>query len=187
MVRELVVLIVNISKKPQQLGVTQSEIAGLMDDFNEYQGTTAIACAMSEVLDNQFNTADNTNDIMIGIIIILLFISPFFQNFVIQNILDFNPYFSYLRFTCLRFIECQCSRYRCWKPYVFNILFNVINYTIYDFTFLENVELISVSAAASIPAMANISTEPSNQFQGESFEMVYFQGIRTIYSFCRNL
>ena len=44
-----------------------------MDNFNEYQGTTAIACAMSEVLDNQFNTADNTNDIMIGIIHFTIF------------------------------------------------------------------------------------------------------------------
>ena len=67
------VLIVNISKKPQQLGVTSSEIVDLMDNFNEYQGTTAIACAMSEVLDNQFNTADNTNDIMIGIIHFTIF------------------------------------------------------------------------------------------------------------------
>ena len=160
------VLIVNISKKPQQLGVTSSEIVDLMDNFNEYQGTTAIACAMSEVLDNQFNTADNTNDIMIGIIHFTIF----FLNFVIQNILDFKPYFSYLRFTCLRFIECQCSRYRCWKPYVL-----MYYYSIYDFIILENVELISVSAAASIPAMANISTEPSNQFQGESFEMDQFK------------
>ena len=48
-------------------------------------------------------------------------------------------------------------------------------YSIYDFIILENVELISVSAAASIPAMANISTEPSNQFQGESFEMDQFK------------
>ena len=76
---EFFVLIVIISKKPQQLGVTSSEIVDLMDNFNEYQGTTAIACAMSEVLDNQFNTADNTNDIMIGIIIILFFISLFFK------------------------------------------------------------------------------------------------------------
>ena len=43
-----------------------------MDDFNEYKGTTAIACAMSEVLDNQFNTADTTNDIMIGIIHLII-------------------------------------------------------------------------------------------------------------------
>lgn len=71
----------NISKKPQQLGVTESEIIGLMDNFNEYQGTTAIACAMSEVLDNQFNTADSTNDIMIGIIDLIIFL--------IQNIKDF--------------------------------------------------------------------------------------------------
>ena len=73
MVRKFFVLIVNISKKPQQLGVTQSEIVGLMDNFNEYKGTTAIACAMSEVLDNQFNTADSTNDIMIGIIDLIIF------------------------------------------------------------------------------------------------------------------
>ena len=38
-----------------------------MDDFTVYQGTTAVACAMEEVLNNQFNTADTTNDIMIGI------------------------------------------------------------------------------------------------------------------------
>ena len=76
-------LTMNISKKPQQLGVTQSEIVALMDNFNEYQGTTAIACAMSEVLDNQFNTADNTNDIMIGIIDLIIF----FYNF---EIVDFN-------------------------------------------------------------------------------------------------
>ena len=54
------------------MGVTQAEIIGLMDDFNEYKGTTAIACAMSEVLDNQFNTADTTNDIMIGIIHLII-------------------------------------------------------------------------------------------------------------------
>ena len=51
-----------------------------MDDFTVYQGTTAVACAMEEVLNNQFNTADSTNDIMIGIndISIAIFISNIF-------------------------------------------------------------------------------------------------------------
>lgn len=102
--------------QPQQLGVTQSEIVGLMDNFNEYKGTTAIACAMSEVLDNQFNTADNTNDIMI----------------VISDLLAFD-------LSSVNAVATDAGN--------------------------QNVELISVSAAASIPAMANISTEPSNQFQ----------------------
>jgi len=38
-----------------------------MNTFETYEGTTAVACAMEEVLNNQFNTADTTNDIMIGI------------------------------------------------------------------------------------------------------------------------